>query len=492
LHARRAFSLAPRFFDPGLSHQSRIALIAIVWLMGAELGLGLALGMIGPSTTVLLALVLVAPAALLIRPDQLVAVALLSLLFSRPLVELGAPETLNFVHFPLALLALVKLLEQQADEANGRLIAWLLVSLGVAVLSAVTSWEAFRPLVAWLTLAEPFIFFGLVGTLDEARRGRMRFLALVCCAVQIPFALVQFAQGGIGDGVQGTLMGQGGGHHVVGAIALCAGWSLLATGRRTLAAVSLGLALGALGVLADAKQVYGAFVLAVLIAGLLQIRGRAAGSSLLLPGMVLIATVYVSAQIYPPMQHVLSREIISATAADKYGKATEIVDEMGVGNMMLGLGAGNGLSRTALASVPGYGSAPPFLVGTEPAPLAIRELYGYDQIRASSVDSPFSSWLGIYTDTGLLGVAAYAGLVSCVVRALATASDAHRRSSYTLLVFAACLGVAFTWLEEPAFTVLLAVLIGTGVQRGASTGRRGPGAALQVFSRSLPSLRRSP
>ena len=111
------------------SAQTRLVLMALFWLLLTEVLVGISLAVVGPSTTVLVAVLLVAPAALLIRAEHLVLLTLGALFFSRLLVDFGAPSTLNFAHFPLAILALVKLLERPADQESGRLITWLVLSL---------------------------------------------------------------------------------------------------------------------------------------------------------------------------------------------------------------------------------------------------------------------------------------------------------------------------------------------------------------------------
>jgi hypothetical protein len=216
-----------------------------------------------------------------------------------------------------------------------------------------------------------------------------------------------------------------------------------------------------IGILADAKQVYGALIAGVAIVGAIQFRHL--GLSLVAPAVVMIAVIFVSAHFYAPMNRVVDASLGEQLFGNKMDQITEVSDAMGLGRSLTGLGAGTGLSRTALSSVPGYGSVPVMIVGDDPAPIADRALANYDAGNVSSAASPFSSWLGIYSDLGVLGIATYLALAVLVIRRLRTASDEHRRLSYTLLAFAAVLGYVFTWLEEPAFTVFIAVLIASGI-----------------------------
>lgn len=330
-------------------------------------------------------------------------------------------------------------------------------------------------------------------SMDDESKVRLRSFAIWIAIAQIPFVLSQFASSGIGDLVQGTLVGQGAGHHIMGAITAAAGWMLLFTAKRRSGVwVLLGLALIGLGVLADAKQVYGALIAAVLLASVFQLRSRRTAATLLMPAAILLAIVFASAQFYAPMERVLNQQIVAQVTGDKVEQATDIIGELGIDNALLGLGAGNGLSRTSLASVSGYGNVPPLLMGDTPSTIAVRELRGFDTGGASSVDSPFSSWLGIYTDSGVLGLVMYLVLAFLVWKRLKSSSESHKKSSYMLLAFAALLGFIFTWLEEPAFTVFLAVLLASGVRPPAEgVVQRGLSAGLQGLSRPLSALRRS-
>ena len=162
--------------------------------------------------------------------------------------------------------------------------------------------------------------------MDDESKVRLRSFAIWIAIAQIPFVLSQFASSGIGDLVQGTLVGQGAGHHIMGAITAAAGWMLLFTAKRRSGVwVLLGLALIGLGVLADAKQVYGALIAAVLLASVFQLRSRRTAATLLMPAAILLAIVFASAQFYAPMERVLNQQIVAQVTGDKVEQATDII-----------------------------------------------------------------------------------------------------------------------------------------------------------------------
>jgi hypothetical protein len=440
-----------------------ISLAALVGIGCAEVLIGLMLPLGGGALAIMLAVLVVAPAAFMLKAEHVVVLSLLALFVSRLVVFVGFPSMIAFVHFPLAIIALIKLMQLPSDRSNRQLLTCLFLSLALTVFSGVvTTWEAFRPLLAWITLTEPFIFFGLVAAMPDRSKLDLRKLLLGIAIAQLPFAFLQFAAYGVGDHVQGTLMGQGAGHHIMGAICAASGWLILwANGKRTAAWVVLAVVLLVVGILADAKQVYGALIGGMVVVGVIQF--RRVGPSLIAPAVVMIGVVFVSAHFYAPMGRVVDTSLGEKLFGNKVDQIVEVSDAMGLGRSLTGLGPGNGLSRTALSSVPGYGSVPALIIGDDPAPIADNALANYDAGNVSSAASPFSSWLGIYSDLGILGIVSYLVLVGLVVYQLRGASDEHRRVSYTLLAFAAVLGYVFTWLEEPAFTVFIAVLIATGI-----------------------------
>lgn len=472
------------------SRNLTLSLAAIVAIAGAEALIGLMLPLGGASLAVMVAVLLVSPAALMLKTEHLVLLALASLFVSRLLVLGGFPSMVAFAHFPLAIVAFIKLLQVPADRSNKHLVTGLFIFLGITVVSAVTtSWEAFRPLLSWVTLVEPFIFFGLVAAMPVESKRELRRVALYIAIAQLPLALMQFATHGVGDDVQGTLIGQGAGHHIMGAICAASGWVILwANGKRTASYIALAIALLFIGVLADAKQVYGALIAGMLVVGAIQFRH--VGPSLIAPAVVMIAVVFVSSHFYAPMARVVDTNMGEQLFGNKADQIAEVSSAMGLGHTLTGLGAGNGLSRTALSSVPGYGSVPTLIVGNDPAPIADTALANYDAGNVSSAASPFSSWLGIYSDLGILGIATYFGLAFIVVRQLRTAPEDHRRVSYTLLAFAAVLGYVFTWLEEPAFTVFIAVLMATGIPEPEPAAAQSPESPKPAKPR-LPVLGRS-
>ena len=112
----------------------------------------------------------------------------------------------------------------------------------------------------------------------------------------------------------------------------------------------------------------------------------------------------------------------------------------------------------------GFSSVPEEIVGTEPAPLAlvyISRRSKIDESGKSSVSSPYSSWMGILTDVGILGFAMYLLLWAWILSTLAKFKPNARAVGLLIISMALILGGVFFWLDEPAFTLYVAAALGT-------------------------------
>ena len=443
------------------------AFLIALGLIGA-VGMGAAMGAHQPlvlSIGLVVAGLLLMPMALSLSGERLILGAVSLALFSRLLVAFGAPPLLNYAHFGLALIALLKLTERRGAGIGTVAFDIGLLGLALAVITSAVANGA-HPLRAaffWLTLIEPFLFLALIMDMEEASRKRLRHFLVALAVAQLPFIGVQFLLHGIGDDVQGTLLDQGAGHHVIGAVGVVAGVLLIAGSRQDDSLRPLRWALaGALllvGIFSDAKQVYGAVGLAT-AAVMLSLVHR--GMKSLLPLALLLSAIIASGtQFYPALAQAFDIDLMRSAAEGKFDQAQDIVANLGWHGSLLGFGPGNGVSRVALAAVPEYGNVPTAILGDQPSQLASAALAAYPAGTVSSALSPFASWLSIYGDVGILGLAMYLLLGLWVWRSLARSATNERSLGRLLLLFAAVLGLAFMWLEEPAFMLYLAAAIGT-------------------------------
>jgi hypothetical protein len=418
--------------------------------------------------------------ALLSTPPYILAcLAVLVVVFSRLLVAWDiAPGFINFFHFPLALVAAFFATLSSRHKAGYEEKRLILGILFLGILTIV-SWiinggEFFRPILTWLLFSEPFlILYAIVKTTPIGKVRLITRLALGLALVQIPFAFWQAATLGLGDFVQGTLIGQGAGAHVVGAIALMAVIALSTNwlfGSRNILQALMVLPLFAIPVLSDAKQTIIAFLPAMAIpllgSGKFKIRTLFIGAFL---ALMLIFAGY----LYSPLRMMLNLDLVLAGLGGKILSSRIIVKKMTefMPTFLIGLGPGHSVSRVALAAQEGYiRSLPGDWVEISISPITadiLSTTSGFYLFASSSVWSGVSSWLGLFGDLGFLGILVYLWLLWVVWRGFSHSPYIWAYIGRAVLVMGVILGLVFSWLETPEFTLPWALFMSVGLVTNA-------------------------
>lgn len=423
---------------------------------------------------------LISTSVLLFPPYLVACSAVVFAVFSRLPVAWGiAPGFINFLHFPLAVASfLLALLAPHKGPKLTRL------ALGVRVLGvlSILSWIAnggdwLKPVLSWLLFSEPFlILYAVVKTAPRSKIHALSKLALGLAFLQIPFAFWQAATLGLGDVVQGTLVGQGAGAHVIGAITLM-GVMALSSAMLFRKVVSRSLShlltriviiamLFAVPVLSDAKQAIIAFIPGF---ALLLWSYRRLSARLLFVGSAVAAFVVAAGYLYTPLRQATNVDVVMTGLGGK-GLSYQIVAQKMAEfppTFLTGLGPGNSVSRTALAAQEGYiRSLPGGWVDLTLSPITAEILSttaGFYLFASSSVWSGVSSWLGLFGDLGLLGVAAYLWLLWVVWQALGRRFTSWAYAGRAVLVAGVILGAVFSWLETPEFTLPWALYMSIGL-----------------------------
>ena len=404
-------------------------------------------------------------------------VAVVAVVFSRLLVAWGiAPGFVNFLHFPFALgagfLAAVAPSRRPSRALNR--LGFGIVGLGIIT---VISWianggEFLRPVLVWLLFAEPFlIIYAIARTAPPKKSALLASLAMGLALVQVPFAFWQASTLGLGDPVQGTLIEHGAGAHVAGAIALLgiialASRSLAKTGITSVKFLPMMILLFAVPVLADAKQSIIAFIPSVGVLLLGYGRPRLRG---LLTALGVGSIIVAAGILYKPLRMATDLDLVLAGLGGKvlsYEIVAERMLESPFG-LVGGLGPGNSVSRAALAAQEGYvRSLPGGWVDLQLSPTTAEILSstaGFYLFASSSVWSGVSSWLGLFGDLGLAGVAVYLWMLWWVWRGLSGVVNSWAHTAKAALVMGVVLGAIFSWLETPEFTLPWALYIATGL-----------------------------
>ncbi len=420
---------------------------------------------------------------LLIFPPYLLACsAVVMAVFSRLLVAWGiAPGFINFLHFPIAVAStfLAFLSPYRSFKSLSTRLAQGIGALGtLSVISWLASGGNFLKMVLmWLLFAEPFfILYAVLKTTPTDKVQTFSRLSLSLTFAQIPFALWQAATLGLGDVVQGTLIGHGAGAHVVGAITLM-GVITLASGmlskRNALKSFSDVLTyiliitiLFVIPVLSDAKQVIIVFSIAFIFL-LWNSQILRAGS--LFISVTMVALIILAGHLYQPLRMATDMGLVLAGLGGKVLSYQILVRKMMEFPLffIIGLGPGNSVTRAALAAQEGYiRSLPSNWIDFSPSPIMseiLSESSNYYLFASSSAWSGISSWLGLFGDLGLLGVATYLWILWAIWRALKHYTSPRAQASKAILVMGVVLGILYSWLEIPEFTLLWALYMAVGL-----------------------------
>lgn len=444
------------------------------------------------NTTLVFATVVLISALPLInsRPVTWIALAVALPWTSRLLTTIGgAPRFLDFMDFPLVLVAFlfagVRYLDSDrrltpAQRKIGRRV--LIVAVVIALSWAFNDLaEPQRLVAAWVLALEPFLLLMAIVVAPMTVRERRMLLVLTTTLLcgQLAFSLMEILSGARSDAVKGTLLSAGAGHHVsAGGLAL--GFFILAKQRvpKLLTAAYGALALFVM-VVSDAKQVLFVLPLALLVLGMSGWK-RGRGASMvggLLAGVVMAGTAVYALLTYQASTtafHFIDRAAANDTGKFAVAQALWTDVSSSAAGLVFGLGPGETVSRFAFLTTPGM-----FKTGSPVALLGLHESRGAKHYDAIAFSGPFtgkssftsaqSSALGILGDYGLAGVLAVGALILVVIGALRRAEDRRLRSSalasWTLLL---PLAVVFDWLEQPPFTLAVVVITGLALRGNSS------------------------
>jgi hypothetical protein len=380
------------------------------------------------------------------------------------------PTVLNFADFGLVYLGLAAVLIRRGTVGgrDARRLGTALLGLFAAIL---LSWafnptEIARPVLTFALWAEPFVLMLMLLAEPPDRRKQRLLLWLFAALVvlQIPFALDQWIRFGSGDPVVGTLTGADAGAHLVSGITVLGGLSLMTWAFSRSFAWGIAAAIVAaplliwIPIIADAKQILFALPLAAAVL-FLTARGFVTRIALaVVPVVALLSLIWFVPQGETALMFLEDAQQGRSGKLVAFGIVRE---ELGgsLTGWTLGLGPANGVSRAAYLTRPEKDS-PLLLLDMEPASLPpIADAEAARVAGGTSFNLPQSSAVGVFSDSGLLGLAAFGAVIGAVGIALIR----HRRrwlaqSALAGWAMSVPLAVTFDWWEEPPFMLTLAML----------------------------------
>lgn len=451
-------------------------------------------------TVFAVALCIVALPLLQTRPVVWIAMALTITWTSRLFTTTGlGPRFLDFLDFPLTVVALLAALATRLGKRRDPLppdqaaiAGWVIVVAAVMTVSWAfrDTAEPQRLLAALVLALEPFLLLLaiLLAQLSAGDRKVLLRLVMGLLALQLPFSLAYIAAGHRVDSVKGTLLLTGAGHHV-SAGGTSIGFFLL-VGLRAPKPVLIvyGVATLFVAVIADAKQVLFVLPIALLILGFAQRKQKSTSSALggVIAGVAMAAGAAIAILTYQASQ--IAFDFIDRSVTNDTGKiavAEAIWNDIWQSPQTLsfGLGPGESVSRFSFLTTPELLKA-----GSPVEVLNLHVSKGaahYLEVSqdgpytgVSSFTSPQSSALGVLGDYGLAGVVAFGGLILSVIRAIRrTRCRGLRAAALSGWAMLLPLAVVFDWLEQPPFTLALAVVTGLTLLESKASATARPARA---------------
>jgi len=386
-----------------------------------------------------------------------------------------APGFINFIHFPIVIISAI-FAALRCPGLESKIDRKIMVGSLLLGVLALFSWLAnggslLQPVMSWLLFAEPLILvYALVRSIGQSTKPLLVKLAFFIVYIQVPLAIWQFYEYGYGDFVQGTMMGQGAGAHIVGAISLLGLVSIigLVLGRFvTPLLLLLGVPLVIVPILADAKQAVIAFIISIFLVVFALKKIKL--TRLLLASLIIVMILGAAFSFYVPLQMAFDYQLVSAGL---YGKiiSFRVIASAQLSTfhqLLLGLGPGNSVSRTALASQEGYVRSVSLGSFNLSSSAATKEIFFNTEndwlYSGSSVWGGISSFLGLFGDLGISGLAIYIWVLVVLWKALSESSSKYAIGSKGILLMAVILGLVYSWLEMPEFMITCVSYITLGL-----------------------------
>jgi hypothetical protein len=391
----------------------------------------------------------------------------------RVIGALGAPSTINFLHFITIpwvcgfVLAKSRIRDRLQFIISQELLLGLALLLGVITASALLNNAGIINIVlSFLLLAEPFMWLLTVvslpfspSSLERFRRWWMRFGFM-----NLLFALIQSFVLHLdqinADHIKGVFLGQGSGHVVGGSISLAFVVYYFSSAKNQpiwIRGMIIAASLIHL-VKADAKQVLAVFLAALVVLILIKVQDlgkfiQYMGIATVFVGLITLAAQTVFKALLVWFDWDIQRQGMELKLSGFSILPNFYHSPL---NWLLGLGPGHTISRLGGWMVWDYQDLlQPFDITVSNASKAVWRVVANNWLGdRSSWFSPLFGWAGIWGDLGLLGLAAYIYLWILVWKRLCY-DDLSKFFALTVLLF----GTILTQIEEPGYMLFMTGII---------------------------------
>ena len=401
--------------------------------------------------------------------NNIIFLIIASFLFTRVLVFVGLPSSINHIHYLLIFMSYLWSLAFIKDSQNISLnkLIFLFV-LFILVSTLYNKISKFNFIVYTLIILEPFFYYIFLirvklSLIDQKFIKKIIILfsslnTLICYIQYFIFNLKH-------DDVQGLFINLGAGHHVAGFVAtLTATYVFFLTKLNNYIKFTIILILVSVNILSDAKQVVLSFVIALFIFYLIRFIKTKNITYIL---KILFNTGLMIILIY--ILYSINKVYFSPYFSKNIDEIKEGLDlkfsifelfkyyHYSYLNNFFGLGPGQTTSRLALM-IPDYQDFLFFNFSINELTNIIWIFQQSNYITATSTGSslfaPFFFWGGIYGDIGSLGVLIYLILWQQILKL-----NEYDEYSIFLVILVLLKGIVFNWPEEPPFILLIVSLL---------------------------------
>lgn len=425
-----------------------------------------------------------------VKNSTLILIAFSTALLSRIVDTVGAPSTINFLHFVTVpftcgfIFATTKTKSQKQTAISRAIIFGLFILLGVMLASALLNQAGvINVALDLMLLGEPFmLLLAIVSasmsltSLDKLHTWLVRFSFIHTLAAFVQqYVLRLYNLLGGPDNIQGIFYRSGAGHVVGASVALTFGlyYFLSAKTAPLWLRVLVCLATFWHMLLADAKQVLLSFVVAGVLLLLTKFKDIGQALKYLIIAVVVIGiliwciqnleafsafSTWVRPEIYSPKGEASILKTASFRIIPTYYQSPL--------NSWLGLGPGHTIGRLGGWMLKEYEDLLiPLGATTHPASFAVWTEVGASWLGdQSSMFSPLFGWAGIWGDLGFLGLGAYLYLGYIVWSKLC-----FDDFSKLLVLNVFVTGLVFSQMEEPSYMLYIAMVIGLRWQQQFQT-----------------------
>ena len=423
-----------------------------------------------------------------ISSSTLILLAFATAYFPRILNSVGAPSVINFLHFatvPIASLIIIN--KTRTKDQNQIAISWAIIS-GLFLLFAVMTASAFfnkagfiNLVLDYLLFAEPFMLLLAIICIPMSLKSftKVRHWLLVFGLTNIVLAFAQdiFIKAGLlrvtrmtpEDNIQGVFYLSGAGNYISVYVSISFALYYWLTAKKAPTWIkAFGLVAAFYQLLAsDSKQVILSLIVAWMVLSLTKLQNF--GKVLLyLIGIVVFIfglvwlTQNTNLEAFASFRYWFSR-------TDLYGSDGEAINLKLAGirkvissyqspiDWLFGLGSGHTIGRLGGWVLLEYKSLLEPLGATfHPVSAAVKNVVETNWLaKDSSLFSPLFTWAGIWGDIGLVGLGSYLYL-GFITWSFLGKDDFSRFLMLNVVV----IGLILTQMEEPAYMLTVASLIG--------------------------------